>query len=225
MKNIAIIPARSGSKGLENKNIKLLNGKPLIAYSIDAAIESNMFLDVIVSTDNQYYADIAKQYGANVPFLRDESLAGDNISTNIVIQDVLERVKDKKYENFMILQPTSPLRRAEDIIKALNMFAEKKANSVISVCETEHSPLYTGIIPESLSIDGFLEKDIKFRRQDLPKYHRLNGAIYLSKIDYFLRYKNLYKKKSYAYIMDKKRSIDIDDELDFLIAETILRNQ
>lgn len=223
MRNVAIIPARSGSKGLKNKNIKQLQGKPLIAYTIEAAIDSKVFDAVIVTTDSQVYADISKQYGASVPFLRDESLAGDCVSANDVIEDTLKRLNDLEYHNFMLLQPTSPLRNSADIINAMNLFVEKNANAVISMCETEHSPLYTGIVPVSLCIDGFGGRTLKNRRQELPMYHRLNGAIYLSKIEYFLEYKDFYKKGCYAYIMDKKRSVDIDDELDFMIAETILK--
>lgn len=118
MKNIAIITARSGSKGLPNKNIRLLNGKPLMAYTIEAAIKSNMFDEVFVSTDSEEYADIAKEYGASVPFLRSQENAGDSSSSWDVVKETIENYKElgKVYDTVALLQPTSPLRRAEDIV-------------------------------------------------------------------------------------------------------------
>ncbi len=222
---LAIIPARSGSKGLKDKNIRMLNGKPMIAYTIESAIESNIFDDIVVSTDSEIYADIAIKYGADVPFLRPDYLSSDEATTNDVIEHTIRELEKlgKIYDYFMILQPTSPLRTIEDIIGAVKLLFEKNANSVVSVCETEHSPLYMNVLDETLSMDNFLSQNVKSRRQELPKYYRLNGAIYLCKLDYFLEYKNLYKEKSYAYIMENKRSIDIDDELDFLIAETLMK--
>lgn len=222
---LAIIPARSKSKGLKNKNIKLLNGKPMIAYTIEAAKKSGVFTDIVVSTDSREYAEISKKYGAISPFLRDENLSNDDAKTNDVIEDVIRKLEfvGKKHDYFMLLQPTSPLRKYNDIINALELMTKKKANSVISVCLTEHSPLYMNTLSDSLSMDNFLSKDIKTRRQELPLHYRLNGAIYLSKIDYFLEYKNLYKEKCYAYIMQKENSIDVDDEFDFKIAEYLLK--
>lgn len=224
-KFLGIIPARSGSKGLKDKNIKELNGKPMIAYSIEAAIESKVFEDIIVSTDSETYADISKQYGATVPFLRTDCLSTDEATTSDVIEYTLKELKKNgaEYDYFMILQPTSPLRNFNDILGAVDLLLKKEANSIVSVCESEHTPLYMNVLEESLSMDNFLDYDIKSRRQELPKYYRLNGAIYLSKTEYFLRHKNFYKEKSYAYIMDNKRSIDIDDEYDFILADFLLR--
>lgn len=224
-KLLAIIPARSGSKGLKDKNIKELNGKPMIAYTINAAIESGVFDDIVVSTDSEVYADIAMKYGADVPFLRPAYLSTDDALTSDVVEYTIRELekRGKKYDLLMILQPTSPLRKAKDILGAVKLLFEKDANSVVSVCEAEHNPLYMNILDETLSMDNFLAKDVKSRRQELPKFYRLNGAIYLSKVDYYLKYKDLYREGSYAYIMDKKKSIDIDDELDFLITEHILK--
>lgn len=224
MKNLAIIPARSGSKGLKDKNIKLLNGKPLMAYTIEAAVGSDVFDKIIVSTESQAYAKISKNYGAEVPFLRPEHLAGDDVSTNDVIIELLEKLKTDglEYDCIMVLQPTSPFRTSEDIKNALNLMIEKSANAVVSLCETDHSPLYTGLVTEDLRIDGFIKKSVSYRRQELPKYYRLNGAIYLAKVDYFMEHRDLYKDKCYAYLMDKRKSIDIDDEFDFKMAELML---
>lgn len=223
---IGIIPARSGSKGLIDKNIKTLIGKPLMAYTIETALKSEVFDKLIVSTDSQEYAEIARFYGAEVPFLRPKDLSGDEATTNDVIVDVIERLKEcgEKFDSLMILQPTSPLRKIEDIVSSINLLNEKSANAVISLCEMDHSPLYAGFVPEDLRIDGFIKKKISSRRQDLPKYYHPNGAIYLAKVDYFMEYRDLYQDKCYAYIMDKRRSVDIDDQFDFEFAEFILKN-
>ena len=223
-KIIAIIPARSGSKGLKDKNIKDLCGKPMLYYSIESAINSGIFDDIIVSTDSELYAELSIKYGASVPFIRPEFLSTDTAKTNDVIEYTIKKLIDNgnEYDFLMILQPTSPLRKKEDILGAVNLLFEKEANAVISVCESEHSPLYSNTLDASLSMEKFLPKYKDLRRQELPKYYRLNGAIYLAKVDYFLQYKDLYKSKSYAYIMDKKNSIDVDDELDFIIAEKLI---
>lgn len=224
MKNLAIIPARSGSKGLKDKNIKILNGKHLLAFSIEAALQSKIFDRVIVSTDDQHYADIALEYGAEVPFLRSASLSKDTTTSNEVILDLLDQLEKcgDKYDNFMLLQPTSPLRKSEDIRKAMDLFTKKQANSVISLCEVEHSSLYSGIVPDNLRIDGFIKKDIKPRRQDLLPHFHINGAIYIAKVSYFKRFNDWFESDCYAYLMERKRSIDIDDEFDFRIANEVL---
>ena len=224
-RNLAIIPARSGSKGLKDKNIKLLNGKPLIAYTIEEALKSNIFEDVVVSTDSKEYKRISEEYGAWVPFLRDKILSQDDTSTTDVIENTLYKLESigRIYDNFMILQPTSPLRDKHDIINAFNLFIDKKANSVVSMCECEHSPIFTKKLNKDNNLDGFLSNLESCRRQDFSKYYRLNGAIYLSKVNYFKRYKDFYKEKSYAYIMEKFKSVDIDDIFDFNYAEFIIK--
>lgn len=223
MKILAIIPARSGSKGLKDKNIKLLNGKHLIGYSIEEAIKSNVFEDIIVSTDSEKYAKIAKKYGATVPFLRTEELSNDTSKVSDVILDIIQKMEElgKKYDCFMLLQPTSPLRTANDIIKSLNLYNDKSANVVISVSEAEHSPLWMNTIDEDLSMSDFI-KVVNTNRQELKKYYRINGAIYLSNIEFYKKTKNFFQEKSFAYIMEKSSSIDIDDIYDFTLAEILL---
>lgn len=154
MVNLAIIPARSGSKGLKDKNIKLLNGKPLLVYSIEAALQAGVFDQVMVSTDSIEYSKIAKSYGAQVPFLRSEVNSSDQASSWDMVREVLSfyREEGKEFDSFCLLQPTSPLRNAEDIRNAYRLYAEHKAASVISVCETEHSPLWCGHLGEEGSL-------------------------------------------------------------------------
>lgn len=225
MKNIAIIPARSGSKGLMDKNIKCLADKPLLFYSIDAAIRSEMFDTVMVSTDSELYAEIAKKHGAEVPFLRSRRTSSDIASSWDVVAEVLDNYMymGKAFDTFMLLQPTSPLRTANDIIGSYRVMEDKQANSIVSICEVDHSPEQCNILPDDLSLDHFIKETSRGkRRQDMPTYYRFNGAIYLSRVQYFVADHNIYREKCFAYIMDKKTSIDIDDELDFLIAEAII---
>lgn len=227
MKNIAIIPARSGSKGLKDKNIKLLNNKPLLSYTIESAIESEIFDEIMVSTDSEKYSEIAKQYGANVPFLRDDKLSNDNASSWDVVKDVLSRYQDlgKCFDNIFLLQPTSPLRSADDIRNSFSLFNEKNANSVISVCEMDHSPLWSNTLASDLSMDNFINPQyMKNNRQQIETFYRINGAIYIVKYDYLLKNETIYKKNSYAFIMGKNKSIDIDDMFDFQFAEFLLNN-
>lgn len=222
---IAIIPARSGSKGLPDKNIRQLNGKPMMGYTIEAAKNSGIFEDVIVSTDSDKYAKIAEKYGARVPFLRPERLSIDTASTKDVIIHAIKKMKTefhKGYDLFMLLQPTSPLRNAEHIKEAYDLFKNKKANAVVSVCKADHNPKLYKKLDNSLSLDGFLDDIKSVRRQDMADYYRLNGAIYLSDINYFLSYKNFFKLDSYAYKMGKKESVDIDGIIDFKLAQVLL---
>ena len=224
MKNIAIIPARSGSKGLKDKNIKLINGKPLIAYAIETAVETGVFDTVHVSTDSEEYADIAKKYGADVPFLRSEGMSSDTASSWDAVKEVIENYKKigREFENVVLLQPTSPLRDAEDICGAYNLFVERGAKAVVSVCEVDHSPLLSNTLSDSLSLNGFIDNKASAPRQKLSKYYRLNGAIYMVNIDFLYEDSFLYREGSYAYVMDKRKSIDIDDAFDFELAEFLM---
>lgn len=222
---LAIIPARCGSKGLRDKNIKDLNGKPMMAYTIEAACNSRVFEEIIVSTDSKRYATIAQEYGASVPFLRPRDLAMDETSTFDVIEyTLLKLIKlGLDFDYFVLLQPTSPLRNELDILNSIKLLFEKEANTVISICEADHSPLLTNTLDTSLSMEKFIVPEYNMRRQDLPKYYRINGAIYISKLDYFLEKKSFYGQKSFAYVMDKKSSIDVDIEIDAKIAEFLLK--
>lgn len=222
MKNLAIIPARSGSKGLKDKNIKLLNGKPLIWYSINSALKSGIFDTVMVSTDSSQYANIAVDCGAEVPFLRCASTAADNSGSWDVVREVLnnyKRFENKEFDTFCLLQPTSPLRTEQDIIKAYDIFNEKNAKAVVSVCEMEHSPLWCNVLDKDLSLNGFLSNKDSLPRQSLETYYRINGAIYIASIEEFLENDNLYTENCYAYVMEKRHSVDIDTFDDFEYAE------
>ena len=227
MRNIAIIPARSGSKGLKDKNIKMLDGKPLISYSIQAALQSGCFEEVMVSTDSEHYAEIAQIHGASVPFLRSAEMSSDSTSSWDSVREVLKNYLQlgQSFDNVMLLQPTSPLRTSDDIINAFDLFFNKKAESVVGVCEMEHSPLWSNVLPEDGNLFGFLHEAVSgvSGRQGLPTYYRINGAIYLTKINYNDLKFNLFTAKGYAYCMPRERSIDIDELFDFSVAETVIR--
>ena len=224
MKNIAIIPARSGSKGLKDKNIRLLNGKPMLAYSIEAAIKSRVFDCVYVSTDSEIYADIGRKYGAEIPFLRSEQLSTDTAKSWDVVLDALFRYENlgKQFDMVALLQPTSPLRDAEEIRNAYEEYKDKKAKAVVSVCEMEHSPLWSNTLPENLSMDQFVKPQDNQARQRLQTYYRINGAIYMVDIMFLKQDMNIYRKGCFAYIMDDRKSIDIDTQLDFDMAELLM---
>lgn len=227
LKSIAIIPARSGSKGLKDKNIKLLCGIPLIAYSIRCAKESGMFEKIFVSTDSEEYARIAEEYGADAHFLRSEENSGDKVGSWDVVREVLERFEEEGevFDTVMLLQPTSPLRNVEDIKNSFKQMKEKNANAILSVTEMEHSPLWSNTLDEDLCMDRFQnEKYQGIPRQWLPVYYRLNGAIYLINKEE-LQKETMFCDRCYAYIMPGERSIDIDTELDIIMAEYMLIQQ
>ena len=227
MKYLAIIPARSGSKGLKDKNIKLLNGKPLIAYTIEAALTTKIFEEVMVSTDSSYYAELSRQYGASVPFLRKEELAKDNTSSWDVVKQVLEDYKKMGivFDKCVLLQPTSPLRTKDDITNAITLYQEKNAETVVSVCETEHPAQWCFTLEDGNSMINFSKSPYRnMRRQEIPKTYHEKGSIYIvdaKKImekDY-----DIYQNKCFAYIMSRKASMDIDNQEDFDRAEYYLK--
>jgi CMP-N-acetylneuraminic acid synthetase len=227
MKILAIVPARSGSKRLPGKNINILNGKPLIQWSIESALGIDEISHVMVSTDCQYTADIALQSGADVPFLRPKELATDTSSSFAVIKHALDYYKDQGevFDYILLLQPTSPIRNKKHNEQAIALLRANGADAVVSVCKCEHSPLWTNILPEDMSMDCFIRDTIKnSRSQDLPQSYRINGAIYLSKVSRFYEEGTLFLSSNiYAYLMDDKSSVDIDHELDFMVAEMILK--
>ena len=227
MKILAIIPARSGSKGLKDKNIKNLCGLPLCAYTVNAAIKSGVFEEIHFSTDSQVYADIAMQYGASVPFLRDAVLASDTASSWDVVKAVIGRYKESGY-NFdavMLLQPTVPFRSAEDICNAVTLFKEKNARAVVSVTDPSHSPLWSAPLPPDGNMQIFHERfEFLKARQALEKHYALNGAIYLTDVEHLMSRSDIYEKECYAYYMPPERSFDIDSQLDFDWCEFYLNN-
>ena len=221
-KYLSIIPARAGSKRLPNKNIKSLLDKPLIAWTIEAALKCDLLNRVIVSTESQDIADIALSYGADVPFLRPSHLATDEATSIDVVLDLVQTLKerDQEYENIILLQPTSPFRTDLHICDALNYLEKSKAPCLVSVCETECPKEWVGSLLPDGRMDGFRKNtDNNMRSQDLEKSYRINGAIYAVRTDYLIEQRTFIPDEGYlAFIMNRNVSLDIDDEFDFEIA-------
>jgi CMP-N-acetylneuraminic acid synthetase len=228
MKILGVIPARGGSKGVYKKNIKLLNGKPLIAYTIEAAIDSNL-TKVVVSTDDQEIAAVAKSYGAEVPFIRPDHLATDSAKSMPVILHALkfvEQLDEEKYDAVLMLQPTTPFRTTKDINEAIAILESTNADSVISVVDVEgHHPARMKFLDNGKLIDPpFCESYENQPRQELQAMYIRNGAIYLTKRDTLLN--NSFKGNDcIALIMPASRSVNIDTELDFEYAEFLAAKQ
>lgn len=220
-KFLAIIPARGGSKRLPRKNILELCGKPLIAWSIEAGQKSKYIDKVVVSSDDGEILDIAKKFEADV-LRRPNNLATDTSTTFDVIKHILDNIEGFDY--IVLLQPTSPLRDENHIDMAIKLLQDKNADAVISVSETDHNPLWSNTLDDSLSMKNFLKDEVLNKRsQDLKKYYRLNGGIYICETNKLLAQKSFFLKENiYAYKMDKQSSIDVDDEIDFKIAETFM---
>jgi CMP-N,N'-diacetyllegionaminic acid synthase len=228
MKTIGIIPARGGSKGVLKKNIKLLNNKPLIAYTIEAALESKLDL-VIVSTDDSEIATVSEKYGATVPFLRPEHLASDSAKSLPVMQHALAFMEEKLGKTFdavMMLQPTTPHRTFEDINDSIDLLEATNADSVISVVDVEgHHPARMKFIEEGKLIDPpYCEAYENQPRQELAPMYIRNGAIYLTKREALLA-DSFKGKDCRALVMPDSRSVNIDSVLDFQLAEFLTQNQ
>ena len=223
-KVLAIIPARKGSKRLPNKNKLDLNGKPLIAWTIESAMKSIYIDDIAISTNDEDIVEIAKLYDIDVPFLRPVELSSDKASTMDVIFHTINFYKSigRYYDIIILLQPTSPLRTSVDIDNSFKLLS-KNVKAIVSVCELDHSPLWSNILPTNNSLEFFLKEDVQgLRSQDLPQYYRLNGAIYLSRINYLKTNKKFFGNQSKAYIMSTNNSIDIDTKLDFELCKLIM---
>ena len=221
---LAIVPARGGSKGLPGKNLKNLDNKPLIAHTIESALQSNEISRVVISTDDKNIADVAKAYGADVPFMRPAYLATDNslaIDTYKYTVDKLINDENAEIVDYIVLLPTSPLRTEKDISNSVEIFRKKNADSVISVSKEEKPISWF----KELDHDGkIIEKNLSLKnRQDEIDYYCPNGSIYIFRKKLIDEGK-YYSSKTYAYVMPKSRSVDIDDELDFAFAEFLLKN-
>jgi N-acylneuraminate cytidylyltransferase len=220
-KFLGIIPARSGSKGLPNKNIKLLKGKPLLAWTIEEALSSKYLEQVIVSTDSSEIAQIAINYGALVPFLRPKNLATDESPTVDTVLDLIKKLPN--YDYVVLLQPTSPLRTVEDIDSAIDIMTTAKAKALVSVCESDESPYWMYKMNANNILSPLVEATESIsRRQDLPKSYTVNGAIYVAHTDYLLKNKSFFGAETLGYVMEKEKSFDIDSADDFKEVEMII---
>ena len=220
---IAIVPARGGSKGLPGKNIKDLLGKPMIAYTIEEALKSKNISEVIVSTDYKEIESVAIKYGAKSYFLRPEHLASDHakaIDNYIYTIDRLNECFGYDIKNFVVLQPTSPLRTVEDIDGAIKLFKDKNADSVISYTEEYHPVEWHKYITKDGKFENIFNEKL-LNRQEIRKSYFPNGAVFV--FDYgLIKQKKYYSDNSYAYIMPRNRSTDVDTLEDFKYIEFLL---
>lgn len=225
---LAIIPARGGSKGLPGKNIKELCGKPLIAHTIEAAKKVREIDRVIVTTDSPEIAEIAKKYGAEVPFIRPKYLAEDtSLACDVYLHAVefMQNQEKMAVDNFIVLLPTTPLRNCENIKDAIKLFAETKAKTLISMVEADVPISWYYKIDENGKIKnaGFDEQNSSNNRQDNIKYYIPNGAIYILNYKLLKEKRTYYSENTVAYIMERSNSIDIDTEYDMLYAEFMMK--
>tara|TARA_A100001011_G_C14305293_1_gene842786 strand:+ start:2015 stop:2707 length:693 start_codon:yes stop_codon:yes gene_type:complete len=220
---LAVVPARSGSKRLPKKNILSLCGKPLISWSIDAAIKSRYLDKIVVTSDDDMILDIANKHGVHA-IKRPDELASDSATSYDVVKHTLDNLES--YDYVALLQPTSPLRNETHIDDAIEYMEEKKANAVISVCETDHSPMWSNTLDSSLSLKDFIKNEfLNKRSQDLDKNYKLNGAIYICKTDSLIKEQGFFLEDNiYAFIMDRLSSVDIDQDIDFKIAKALMES-
>lgn len=222
-KILALIPARGGSKGIKNKNIVDLNGKPLIAYSIDSANESKYIDRTVVTTDSERIAEVSKQYGADVPFMRPKELATDTATT---LEAVLHAIAELKregnlYDVLVLLQPTQPLRTSEEIDRAIEVFFEHKKKALVSVSEVDTHPILIRSIDENGRLVRLLQASSTCRRQDMPPFYQVNGCIYINQINE-INETTSFNDNEIPFLMQKKDSVDIDTMEDLQYARYIL---
>lgn len=224
---LAIIPARGGSKGIPGKNIKLLCGKPLIVYTIEAAMAAKSVDRIILSTDDPKTAKIACKYDVEIPFMRPAYLAQDDSLANDVYIYTIDRLNTSsksQYEEFIVLQPTSPFRTAIDIDNTIELFHEKRADSLISVSEASHPPLWAKKIDSLGKLKDYFNINIDNKnRQDLETAYMPNGAIFILKLSLLKSLNSFYSDNTYAFFMPHERSLDIDSPIDFEFAEFLMR--
>jgi CMP-N,N'-diacetyllegionaminic acid synthase len=207
-KILAVIPARGGSKGLPGKNIYEFYGKPLIAWTIEAAQSSSYIDRLILSSDDEDIISVAKFYGCEVPFKRNSQLALDDTPSIDVVIDAINRCSG--YDWILLLQPTSPLRNTQDIDEAIRYCMEREADACVSVSEVKQSPYWMFRLTELQTLKPVVSEPLPVRRQDLPQCYTLNGAIYLARTDYLLKHKSFILPKTVPYVLPPERAIDID---------------
>ena len=223
LKVVAIIPARGGSKGVPRKNIRDLAGKPLIAYTIEAAKKSRYIDRVAVSTDDEEIAMVSEGYGAEI-IKRPKEYAMDDSPTIDAILHAIDEFNKRGYvpDGIATLQPSSPLRTYRDIDAASEIFINSDCTSVISICETEHSPYWMFTVENGYLNPLFDRDNFNMRRQDLKKIYRPNGAIFISTPKNLKKFRGFYPDKILPYIMKLENSVDIDTHLDLKLVELLM---
>lgn len=227
---LCTICVRGGSKGVKNKNIKFINGLPLIAYTIEQAKKTGLFEHIVISTDSDEIASTAVKYGAEVFFKRSDEMASDTAGKLDVIRDAFVRSETyygKQYEYLIDLDATAPLRSVQDIIKSYRQFLRNENDNLITAMPSRRSP-YFNLVEVDISGKVTLSKELSssiVRRQDAPKSYDMNASIYIWKRDVILNEKSIFLEKTGLYVMPEERSIDIDTELDFEFVEFLMRKK
>lgn len=226
-KILGIIPARGGSKGILDKNITQICGKPLIAYSIEEALKSKYIDKVIVSTDSEKIKQVSLKNGAEVPFIRPNELSNDTAKTIDVVIHSLDFFKNNKeeYDYVVLLQPTSPLRKCEDIDNAIEKIMHLGGESLVSVCEVDQNPILMRTIEDNKFHEIIKFEGDNLRRQELSTYYIFNGAIYINTVEMLYNEKCFFNNDTIPFIMEKNKSIDIDEPLDIIIVESIMKRE
>jgi CMP-N,N'-diacetyllegionaminic acid synthase len=224
-KILAIIPARGGSKGIPNKNIMAICGKPLIAYTIEAGLKSKYIDEIIVSTDSDSIREVATIYGAKIPFLRPEKLSNDSASSIDVVLHAIDFYKNNNitFDYVVLLQPTSPLRTSKHIDGAIEKLMESSGTSLVSVCQVDQSPILMRNIENDKLKEVISFEGKNLRRQDLPTFYIFNGALYINSTDMLAHEKKFVCENTIPYVMDKESSVDIDTMLDAKLVELIIK--
>jgi CMP-N,N'-diacetyllegionaminic acid synthase len=220
----AVVPARGGSKGLPRKNLRLLNGRPLIAYAIEAGLTASLVDRVIVSTDDEEIAGVARQCGADVPFLRPPHLAADAAPTPPVVRHAVEWLEagGARVDATVVLQPTAPFRRGTHVDSAIDLLQRTGAGSVVSVCEFEHSPYWMYALESGRLVPLLPDARNRARRQDQPALYRLNGALYVTRRDVLMGQGLITSEDAQALVMTRNESVDIENEADLRWAEWLV---
>lgn len=217
MKVIAIIPARGGSKGIPKKNLVNFLGKPLLQWSIEAALNSKYITDIVVSSDDDDILRISQKHKNVIPIKRPKELALDTSRTEPVLAHVIESLKGTTFDYLILLQPTSPLRKSDDIDEAFNKLLASYANSLISVCSNNYHPYKSLRINNEGFLEGIINNEYPFfPRQELPQTYSANGAIYIIKVKDFIKNHSLITSKTLHFKMSIERSLDIDSKIDLI---------
>ena len=223
---LGIITARSGSKGVPNKNIRDLCGKPLINYAVEVGLGCPYIETVMVTTDDKEIETLAKKAGAEVPFLRPSNLALDSSRQEDAIfhtMDWYEKNREK-YDFICLLQPTEPLRSITTVNKAFEILFDSEADGIMSVIKTEANPTNSNLLPNNGTFKGFINKEqYVFNRQEAPNYYRLNGLIAISRWESFRKFSTFAHDKALTMIVDSVEGLDIDNPVDFILAETLIQ--
>lgn len=224
MRLLALIPARGGSKGIPRKNIKLLAGKPLLEWTIDAARQANFVDHIVVSTEDPEIASVARDLGADVPFLRPDAFSADDTPGIVPVIHALESLPE--FDWVLLLQPTSPLRSVEDIDGIVTLCIERKALSAVSVAAVDKHPYWMYRCDDLGRLEPLIaEQPIVTQRQDLPPAYALNGALYLAQRDWLLERRRFVGPETLAYVMPRMRSVDLDTPLDWVWVEYLIEHK